>query len=45
MWVIFLLSAMSVAIGGFIIAFIGNKILIAMEEDREKHNKKRRNKK
>ena len=44
MWVIFLLSAMSVAMCGFIIAFFGNKILIAMKEDREKSNKKRRKK-
>lgn len=44
MWVIFLLSAMSIAICGFIIAYFGNKILIAMEEDRKNSNKKRRKK-
>ena len=45
MWVIFLLSAMTVSICIFIIAYIGNKILIAMENDRKKNNKKKRSRK
>lgn len=36
MWVIFLLSAMVSALCGFLIAYIGNKILIAMKKDLEK---------
>ena len=42
MWVIFLLSAMSVAMCGFIIAFLGNKILIAIEEDRKKSKRRKK---
>ena len=40
MWVIFLLSAMTVAICALIIAYIANKVLIAMENDRNKNRKK-----
>lgn len=36
MWVIFLLSAMVIALCAFLIAYIGNKILIKMKKDLEK---------
>ena len=36
MWVIFLLSAMSVAIVLLGLLYIGNKVFIAMDNDREK---------
>lgn len=37
MWVVFLLSAMTVAICALIIVYIANKVFIAMENDREKN--------
>lgn len=40
MWVIFLLSAMSVAVCAMLIVWVGNKILIAIEEDRKKQKTK-----
>lgn len=36
MWAIFLLSAMTVAVVALVILYIGNKVFIAMENDREK---------
>ena len=35
MWVIFLLSAMTIAICALILVYIANKVFIAMENDRE----------
>lgn len=37
MWVIFLLSSMSVAVVLLVLAYIANKVFIAMENDREKN--------
>lgn len=37
MWVVFLLSAMTVAMCALIIAYIANKVFIAIENDREKN--------
>lgn len=37
MWVIFLLAAMTIAVCALIIVYIANKVLIAMENDREKN--------
>lgn len=37
MWVIFLLAAMTVAVAGLIIAYLANKVIIAMENDRVKN--------
>lgn len=37
MWVIFLLSALSVAIIFLIFIYIANKVIIAMKNDREKN--------
>lgn len=36
MWVIFLLSAMAISLVCFVIAYIANKILIAMKKDLDK---------
>ena len=42
MWVIFLLSAMTVFICGLAIAYVTNKVIISIQKDREKINKKRK---
>ncbi len=42
MWAVFLLASMSVAICLIAIAYIANKVYIAMENDRENKNKKRK---
>ena len=42
MWVYFLLFAGSAAIIALIVVYIANKVIIAMENDREKQRKKQR---
>jgi hypothetical protein len=39
MWVIFLLAGMSVAVCAMIIAYIGNRVFLAIKKDQEKYNK------
>ena len=42
MWVVFLLSALSVAVICLIIAYIANKVIIAMQNDIEDNQKRKR---
>ena len=42
MWAIFLLSAMTVAVVALVILYIGNKVFIAMENDRKNQKNKNR---
>ena len=48
MWVIFLLSALSVAVVTLIVIYIGHRVIMTIENEREnnkKKNRKRGNKK
>ena len=43
MWVVFLLSAISVAVCMLLIIYIANKVIMAIENDRRKNNKNKEN--
>ena len=43
MWVIFLLSAMSVALCGLLIMYVANLTFIAMQKDQEKFKNEKEN--
>lgn len=47
MWVIFLLSALSVAVVALLVVYIGHRVIMAIENERKDNekNKKRGNKK
>ena len=44
MWVIFLLSALSVSVVALIIIYIGHKVIMAIEKDRQKNKQNEINK-
>lgn len=45
MWVVFLLSALSVAVISLIIVYIANRVIIAMQNDIEDNKKRKRKRK